>query len=172
MKVNAIALDKEDVNALRVVLGMADATALDAYAPCKVDGDLASWEAAVQKVDFDVITKVLRFQRDHGTIFLMEKDGDLAILQSVPASATQWALKSAVLTALTKVLVYIVDPLSMQNIDLTKQLVLAKLLGATSIGLLPADSRAPLDPTQMTNTDFVIGLEDTTTLQRLLRTLT
>lgn len=86
-------------------------------------------------------------------------------------SPRHWLFKSLVTVAATGVLVYAVDELTVRSPDVTAVLTAARMMGAMTIGILPADARGSLDITQLTFTDAVVGAVEPRALGALLRSL-
>lgn len=93
------------------------------------------------------------------------------VMAHKPQGLKLWHLRNLLWVAATRSLVFMVDPLSSKSIDLTVHLTAAKLLGATSIGILPSELRAVLDAAQLTMVDVIVGEADARSLSLLLLSL-
>ena len=89
-----------------------------------------------------------------------------------PQGLKMWHLRNLLWVTATRSLVFMVDPLSSKSLDLTMHLTAAKILGATSIGIMPSELRVTLDTTQLTMVDVIVGEADGRSLSALLLSLT
>jgi hypothetical protein len=94
------------------------------------------------------------------------------VMTHKPQGLKMWHLRNLLWVAATRSLAFMVDPLSSKSIDLTMHLTAAKILGATSIGIMPSELRVTLDTTQLTMVDVIVGEADTRSLSLLLLSLT
>lgn len=93
------------------------------------------------------------------------------ILTQVPQVFNGWVLRNLLWQTLCGGFVYWVDEESIGLLDLTVHLTVAKMLGQTSIGILPSSMRTMLESTQLTLTDVIVGEADTRSLSLLLESL-
>ncbi len=98
-------------------------------------------------------------------------NGLIVASDATPKAASEYLHRNLTLIAATQCLLYVVDPLSSVNLDLTVHLTFARIIGATSIGILPKDSRLGLDTTQLTLTDAIVGEVEPRALTALLLSL-
>ncbi len=93
------------------------------------------------------------------------------VMAHKPEGLKLWHLRNLLWVAATRSLVFMVDPLSSKSLDLTMHLTAAKVLGATSIGVMPSELRVAMDTTQLTMVDVIVGEADARSLSLLLLSL-
>jgi hypothetical protein len=93
------------------------------------------------------------------------------VMTHKPQGLKMWHLRNLLWMSATRSLVFMVDPLASKSLDLTMHLTAAKVLGATSIGIMPSELRVSLDTTQLTMVDVIVGEADARSLSLLLLSL-
>ncbi len=101
----------------------------------------------------------------------LTKEELVRVLSTAPLTASQWKLRNVLLMQGMGSVFWVVDDMSLANLDITQHLMMAKALQVASIGLLPAHSRGPIDPTQLTMTDLIAVTEEPRILSLIVATL-
>jgi hypothetical protein len=95
-----------------------------------------------------------------------------SVLSHTLVSAQSWLLKNLVGIAAFRAMVYVVDEVTLRNIDLTTVLVACRMVGGVSVGILPPEARTIIDTTQLTLTTAIVGAQEPRAVSALLQTLT
>jgi hypothetical protein len=88
-----------------------------------------------------------------------------------PKTLNEWVRRNLLWQVACGGFVYWISEESLSSSDLTVHLTVSKLLGHTSIGVMPSDLRTMLESTQMALTDVIVGEADTRTLSLVLQSL-
>lgn len=95
----------------------------------------------------------------------------IEIMEDKPSVFSGWRLRNLLWMCATKSFIYWVDEEVLRAPDLAVFLTASRVLGYTSIGIMPSDLRQMLESTQLTLTNVIVGEADTRTLSTVLESL-